>query len=293
MEKKILLVKIFDLNKNTIGKGNLLNIQNNLIIIKGNNLPILSSGFEIIVEIYDELVGISPYLCKVSVGSRHQLNAAIIRKEPIIERRNALKVRTNLSFYVSQINRNDEDITDELPDIKINVLNLSIGGMLISSNIDLILGDVITYYFKYYKYKSVPLEAKIIRIDNTDECDANEIGVKEENSDSSKNYGCYFLSMSSSSSMVVGTLVMPTLVIQSFLVAAVYVTAPAPAQFNCGTTYLFPPTLDCFSSISFATRDLVDTSHSFIFASRIVSGISRIRFWVTRGPSFAAPFITI
>nr|WP_312577423.1 PilZ domain-containing protein [Sedimentibacter sp.] len=199
MNERILLVRIFDLDDINIGRGSLLSIKSNAIIVKGNNLPVLDSGMNIIVKIYDELVGISPYLCNVSVASRHQLTAQILRKDPIIERRNALKVRTDLSFYVSKIYRNGDDITDELPNIKINVLNLSIGGMLISSNIDLMLGDVITYYFKYYKYKSIPLEAKIIRIDKLED----EGEEKNENGSEEKNYGCYFISMSSSDEAII------------------------------------------------------------------------------------------
>ncbi len=201
MGDRILLVKLFDLNKENIGRGSLLSINNNTIIVKGNNLPVLDSGLEIFIEIYDELVGISPYLCKVSVGSRHQLNAEILRKYPVIERRNALKVRTDLSFYVSKIHRNGDDITDELPDIKINVLNLSIGGMLISSNIELMIGDVITYYFKYFKYKSISLEAKIIRIDKLESENENE--VENKSTSNAKNYGCYFLSMSSKDEAII------------------------------------------------------------------------------------------
>jgi len=197
MEERILLVRLFDLYKTNIGKGILLSLNSDTIIVKGNNLPILNSGLEIFVEIYDELVGISPYLCTVSVGTRNQLTAKIQRKDPVIERRNTLKIKTDLSFYVNSIHRNGEDITEEFPKVKINVLNLSIGGMLISSNIELLVGDIITYYFKYYKYKSIPLEAKIIRIDLLENDDIHEHGGNDIN------YGCYFLSMSGNDESVI------------------------------------------------------------------------------------------
>lgn len=187
MNERILLVKLFDKNKTNIGKGSLLSINNNIIIVKGNNLPILNSGFSIIVKIYDELIGISPYLCKVSVASKNQLTAEIIRKDPIIERRNTLKVRTDLSFYVSKLQRNDEDITDDVPVIKISVLNLSIGGMSVSSNYEFLLNDAITFYFKYYKNKPIYLEAQIVRIDEIEDDDNNKLSL---------NYGCRFLGMS-------------------------------------------------------------------------------------------------
>lgn len=204
MNERVLLVKIFDLDYINIGRGYLLSVNNNAIIVKGNNLPVLDSGLNIMLQIYDELVGISPYLCNVSVASKNQLTAQILRKDPVVERRNALKVRTDLSFYVSKIHRNGDDITSELPNIKINVLNLSIGGMLISSNIELIIGDVITYYFKYYKYKSIPLEAKIIRIDKLEDTDEEEkYETENRNYSDAKNYGCYFLSMSDNDEAVI------------------------------------------------------------------------------------------
>jgi hypothetical protein len=199
MKERVLLVKIFDLDNNIIGKGSLLGLNSDAIIIKGNNLPVLDSGSNVIIQIFDELVGISPYLCNISVATRNQITAQIIRKDPVIERRNSLKVRTDLSFYVSKIHRNGDDITDELPSVKINVLNLSIGGMLISSNIDLMIGDVITYYFKYHKYKSIPLEAKIIRIDKF-RCEKE---ILEEINNDTENYGCYFISMTNNDESVI------------------------------------------------------------------------------------------
>jgi len=193
MIEKVLLVKLFDLNKVNIGKGTLLSFKNNSIIVKGNNLPILNSGLNIFVQIYDELIGISPYLCKVSVATKNQLTAKIVRKDPIIERRTALKVRTDLSFYVSKLYRNDEDITEELPTIKINILNLSIGGMLISSNFQFLLNDAFTFYFKYYRGKPISLNAKIARIDQSEDSVEGEDNVNKL----TLNYGCCFLSMSS------------------------------------------------------------------------------------------------
>ncbi len=40
MHEKALLVKLYDLNKVNLGKGNLLSLKNNTIIVKGNNLPV-------------------------------------------------------------------------------------------------------------------------------------------------------------------------------------------------------------------------------------------------------------
>jgi len=189
MDERGFLIKLFDLNKVNIGKGELLSINNNTIIVKGNYLPVLSSGINIYVNIYNERVGVSPYFCKVSVTSKHQLTAQILKKDLIVERRRALKVRTDLFFYINRIHRNNEDITDDVPIIKINVLNLSIGGMLVLSNYDFLTNDEITFYFKYYKYKPILLEAKIIRIDKLkDEEDETRISL---------NYGCHFLNISS------------------------------------------------------------------------------------------------
>ncbi|MDW5300025.1 MAG: PilZ domain-containing protein [Sedimentibacter sp.] len=187
MDKLVNLVKIYDNNKNLLGIGQLLNINSATIKIKGDNLPIINSETEVYIEIYDELVGISPYLCKIGVAAKNQLNAHIINKEAIIERRNSLKVRTDLSFYIESLERNDEDITKEVPNMKINMLNLCIGGMLISSNYDLLIDDKITFYFKYAKFQMILIHAKVIRIDIKKDNDNDEIETV--------NYGCSFSKM--------------------------------------------------------------------------------------------------
>lgn len=187
MDNLGLLVKIYNTNRELLGSGHLLNITSDTIKIKGDDLPIINSRTEVYIEIYDELTGISPYCCEIGVASRNQLNVHIISKENIIERRHSLKVRTDLSFYIDQLFRNSEDITKEVPNMKINLLNLSIGGMLISSNYDLLLNDEITFYFQYAKFQLILLHAKIVRIDKKQDSDNDEI--------STVNYGCCFEKM--------------------------------------------------------------------------------------------------
>lgn len=181
-------VKIYDVDKNYLGRGHLLNMASGIIKIKGRNLPILKSGTQIFIEIYNEFVGVSPYYCKVSIASANQLNALIKKTEPIIERRQSLKVRTDLSFYAEAFYRDDEDISEDFPNMKINMLNLSIGGMLISCNYNLDINDIIVFNFQYEDSKIILLKAKIIRIDKIIDNLTNEL--------SSFNYGCMFDKMS-------------------------------------------------------------------------------------------------
>lgn len=183
------LIKIFDEKNNLLGSGHLLSVNNGMIKVKGDDLPILKSKMKIIIEIYNELSGILPHLCEVSVAARNQMNAIIIRKEPIIERRNSLKMRTDLSFYIDELFRNDEDITETVPNMKINMLNLSIGGMLISANYDLKIHDIITFDFQYDNNHIIQLNAKVIRIDKIHDNITKEF--------SAFNYGCIFKKMAS------------------------------------------------------------------------------------------------
>ncbi len=178
------MVKIYTKNKKFLGSGHLLSINNNVIKVKGKNLPALNSKAIIIIEIYNEFLGIAPYFCKVIVASKNQLNALILKAEKVIERRNSLKVRTDLSFYIDSLIRNDEDITKDVPNMKINILNLSIGGMLISANYDLMVNDVLTFEFKYEKSQVLLLKAKVIRIDKVYDNATKEL--------SALNYGCMF-----------------------------------------------------------------------------------------------------
>lgn len=186
MEKIPQLVKIFDLDKNFLGKGTLLSLNDDIIIVKGNNLPEINSGTKVYINIYNDFKGIYPYLCEISVASVNQITSRIKSKEPIIERRESLKVRTNLSFYINKIYRNDEDITDEFPPIKFNMLNLSVGGMRISANFYFKLNDQISFYFEHSS-NEILLEAKIIRIDTIiDEDNKNIIHYY---------YGCRFINV--------------------------------------------------------------------------------------------------
>lgn len=187
MDNLGLLVKIYKANKVYLGSGQLLDINNTTIKIKGEDLPLIDSGTVVYLEIFDEFIGISPYLCEIGVASRNQLNGHIKNKEAIIERRNSLKIRSDLSFYIEKLIRNGEDITEEVPNMKINLLNLSIGGMLISSNYALLTGDEITFNFNYADSQLVLIHAKVIRIDNKTDSDTADV--------STVNYGCTFQKM--------------------------------------------------------------------------------------------------
>jgi c-di-GMP-binding flagellar brake protein YcgR len=187
MDNSGLLVKVYNSNKELEGIGHLLSISSDTIKIKGDDLPEIKSGTKVYIEIYSELKGISPYICEIGVASRSQLNAHIISRENIIERRNSLKVRTDLSFYIETLTRNDEDITKDVPNMKINLLNLSVGGMLISSNYDLLINDEIKFHFQYAKYQLILINAKVIRIDKKQDSDNKELETV--------NYGCSFEKM--------------------------------------------------------------------------------------------------
>lgn len=195
MENTDKLVKIYGEDKKLLCSGHLLSISNGIIMVKGYDLPIIESKTNVIIEIYNDFSGISPYICKVNLSSTNQLNAFIVRTDPNIERRNALKIRTDLSFYVDTLYRNDEDITKDVPKVKINMINLSIGGMLLSSNYNLMIDDIITFKFQYDNYQIILLKAKVIRID--------KIFNKVTKELSALNYGCVFEKMSSYNEAVI------------------------------------------------------------------------------------------
>lgn len=187
MDNPGLLVKVYDDKREELGIGQLLSINSETIRIKGSDLPVITSGTKVHVEIFNELVGISPYVCEIGVASRNQLNAHILSKQDVVERRNSLKVRTDLSFSAESLLRNGKDITTEFPNMKIHVLNLSIGGMLISSNYELFLHDELTFRFQYAKYQIILLHAKVIRIDKKHDPENEDLKIV--------NYGCAFEKM--------------------------------------------------------------------------------------------------
>ena len=178
-------VKIYDEQNKFIGNGYLLSI-NSVIKVKGPCLPKLKTGAIIIIEIYS-LSGIKQYSCTVELASARQLNGKIIKESPVFERRKSLKVPTDISFYIENLHRNGEDVTEHFPSIVINILNLSNGGMLFSSNYELHIGDIVVFNFKYEK-NLILLKAKIIRIDKIYDDNTKKPSIQ--------NYGCFFEGMS-------------------------------------------------------------------------------------------------
>lgn len=185
-----LLVKIFDEDKNYLGKGNLESLSTNRIIVKGNHMPTLPSKSTIFINIYNELAGIAVYECEVSLAADMQLSANILKYHTTIERRKSLKVRTDYKTELKLVMRENKIVQCEEP-IKITILNLSVGGMLFTSTTDFFVGDTIVFNFDYYKNNIIPIEAKVIRIDES----SDEL--------SNNNYGCVFKDISNTDESVI------------------------------------------------------------------------------------------
>lgn len=177
-----LLVRVFDKDKNFIGKGTLHKITGKMIVIKGYNLPEIKSKSIIFLNVFNELKGISIYECMVNIGASMQLTATILKQHETVERRKSLKVRTNIKSELRLIIRNNKALKMDNP-IKITMLNFSIGGMLFTSSTKFFINDIFTFTFDYYKDNPIELEAKIIRLDKATEefCDDN--------------YGCIFIAI--------------------------------------------------------------------------------------------------
>ncbi len=183
-----LLVKIFDENKNYLGKGVLDKISGNVIVIKGNYLPTIPSKTTIFINVYNELTGISVYECAVNIAADMQLTAKIIKQHNTVERRRALKIRTDFNVELRLIMRENKIVQTVNP-VNIKIQNLSIGGLLFTSSTEFFIGDTIVFTFDYYKETPVILDARIIRIDpakdeysyNSYGCIFNELTRNDEN----------------------------------------------------------------------------------------------------------------
>lgn len=178
-----LLVKIFDENKNFLGKGVLNKISGNTIIVKGNHLPTIPSKTTIFINIFNELTGISVYECSVGIAADMQLSASIIKQHKTIERRKALKIRTDYDVELRLIMRENKIVQTTEP-VNIKILNLSIGGILFTSSREFHIGDIVVFTFDYYKDSPIILDARIVRIDSTNDETSHD------------NYGCVFNELS-------------------------------------------------------------------------------------------------
>lgn len=188
-------VKLLDLENNVIGKGTLLSDDGEGIKIAGKNLPELESGTKVLLEVYDDMVGVMPYKCTISIASYKEVNLIIDETLEPIERRTALKVKTDLTYNANKIFRNDENILDEVGKVRIYIHNLSQGGMLMSANFDFQVGDKLNFYFVHTNSKPILLEAKIIRADKQ---------VDEDNDDLIHSfYGCQFINITSEQQSII------------------------------------------------------------------------------------------
>ena len=178
-----LLVKIYDEEKNYLGKGVLNKISGNTIIVKGQHLPTIPSKTTIFINVFNELTGISVYECTVGIAADMQLSAYVVKQHKTIERRRALKIRTDYDVELRLIMRENKIIQTTEP-VKIKILNLSIGGMLFTSNREFTIGDIVVFTFDHYKDNPIILDARIVRIDSPSEESVNN------------NYGCVFNELS-------------------------------------------------------------------------------------------------
>ncbi len=185
-----LLVKIFDLDKKLLGKGSLKSISTNTISIQGDLMPSLPSKKMIILHIHDDLRGILIFECEISISTTSQLNARIVKKLPTLERRKALKMKTDHNVPLRLLLRNDRSINKDEP-INIKILNMSIGGILITSNTDFFIGDVLVFTFDYYPDFPLELDATVVRIDQA------------ADGRTTNNYGCVFSELSRRSENVI------------------------------------------------------------------------------------------
>jgi len=195
IRKRLLIVKLLDLNNNLLGKGTLLSIDSDGMKMAGRNLPELDSGTKVLVEVYDEMVGITPYKCTVSIASYKEINFKIDEVLEPVERRTALKVKTDLSYSMSKIFRKGNNILNEIGKSKIYIHNLSQGGMMISTNFDFQIEDTFNFYFVNTNSKTILLEAKIIRIDKQVDEDNEEIIYTF--------YGCQFINITAEQQSII------------------------------------------------------------------------------------------
>lgn len=164
---------------------NSTNDSSQLIIVKGKNLPELDANTLIYIIAYLVNGDRVKYLTKVKISTDKQLNAFITDDNSQImqERRRFFKIKTNENGFIILIVRDGEALKNN-ESIKINILDINIGGIFISSNFEFQIGDNFKFRTDLYDER-LEAEAEVLRIQKTS--DGTVLG-----------YGCKFSSSNSS-----------------------------------------------------------------------------------------------
>lgn len=160
-------VSFLDNYGNIMHRGTLLSRNNNLLLIKGTDLPILPKGKQVRLTLQHPMQGVKHIDGQVEIATDIQINVLIKNETAFVERRMSLKVPTDIRFSISNMKHRDEEIEFDKP-MNISVLNLSLGGMLISPDRDyeFSLGDSGYFEFNPYPQYLLSIEFEIVRVDN-------------------------------------------------------------------------------------------------------------------------------
>lgn len=170
-------VEICDKSNNLITSGRSVSLREDTLFIKNISTKGLYIGKPVSITVYVEK-GIIIYQCRVSfLVEDSQANFVVNNNSGLIERRQNVKVPTEVSIYLNhKITANDEQILFFDP-VHIIIKNISVSGMLFASNIPFDLGDSSTFMFNL-GMEPVRIQFKIVRT--------------EEKDDGTFQYGCQF-----------------------------------------------------------------------------------------------------
>lgn len=179
MNDKHLLAKVFDVNEIYLGCGTLSSLDDNILTIKGENLPLIPINQTVLIYIYDEFLGVKIHECKINIASEKQINATVIKQFPFIDRRLSLKVRTDIVALLSTVIRENSKIVCHRNKFHIHINNLSIKGMRIDTDHEFKIDDILTTSFGINNTYLFSIQSRIVRCDGRD--NYNKL-----------NYGCVF-----------------------------------------------------------------------------------------------------
>lgn len=147
-----------------------------LVSIRGNDLPFFKKS-DVITVIFEYINGTRlKCVSKVDISTQYQLNFHVGEGEVLEERRRSFKVKTQEPTFIYRIERGEEIIDLEIPQ-RATVLNINLGGVLMTCEMELIPGDIVS---QKVLPEGMDVRSRILRR-QTDR-DGNLIG-----------YGCCFL----------------------------------------------------------------------------------------------------
>ncbi|MCL2633532.1 MAG: PilZ domain-containing protein [Oscillospiraceae bacterium] len=168
----------------------------NILMIKGKKMPMLSKGTPVNVIINTKGGDRIRYACKIDMSSPDQLNVTLnsANRQELEDKRRYYKIKTEINCRVADVTKNGE-VRAYNPNLYGKIQDINIGGVFIVvlDGEEYVKGDILSFTTILGDAR-LEASAKVLRVQRTPEGEIN-------------GYGCAFISVSSAQEEMISSYV--------------------------------------------------------------------------------------